>query len=123
MLLNVSPLVDNYPAKHRYTGPGCNVMVASFYLLRKLLSLTSSCEVRLFEGFVSFKPNKQSHEEDVEALRKVVREKDSIIPVENLKANKNDKLTSAFDVMGLDVEVPPVILVTNDSLQKIPCCR
>jgi hypothetical protein len=100
--------------RYWYIGPGCSVMVASMYLLRELDSLMGNISIRLFEGFISYKTDKASnHEEDVEALRRVVRDPmkflSSIIEGDQLKRNPTDQLFSAFRVQGLDYGVPAVI--------------
>jgi hypothetical protein len=60
--------------RYWYVGGGCVVMTAAMYLRRALHDSKPRRKVRLFEGFVSFKPKGQatSHREDVEALRAVV---------------------------------------------------
>ena len=58
-----------------YVGPGCAVLVAAMYLLRKLCDSCPSAEVRLFEGFVSFKSReaRSSHSDDVKCLRDAIK--------------------------------------------------
>lgn len=42
--------------RYWYTGLGCAVMVAALYLVRRIITeAPSNVEIRLFEGFVSFK--------------------------------------------------------------------
>lgn len=90
-------------------------MVSALYLVRELLGGGLQHEVRLFEGFVSFKKKeaKSDHSLDVRLLREVVchpqEHSNSIIPPENLRMAKEDKLESAFKVCGFDPGIPPII--------------
>jgi hypothetical protein len=100
--------------RYWYVGPGCSVMIASFYLINKLSMLTEKVSIDLFEGFVSYKSAKRSdHREDVLALRDVVRDpgkfRGSIYTADQLKKDPADELFSAFRVLGLDCGVPAVI--------------
>jgi hypothetical protein len=100
--------------RYWYVGPGCSVMIASFYLINELSRLTEGSSVVLFEGFVSYKSAKRTgHREDVLALRDVVRDpnrfRESIYTADQLKKDPADELFSAFRVLGLDCGVPTVI--------------
>jgi len=103
--------------RYWYVGLGSTVMVAATYLVRALLNTPSSCEVRLFEGFASFKPKgiKSSHAGDVLALRNAIWTPDAggarILAPEELKLHPTDTIQSAFIVAGIDLGVPPVIVV------------
>ena len=91
-------------------------MVASLYLMRAIVNVNPRVEVRLFEGFVSFKETgkKSNHSRDVELLREVVenptQHPGAIIAPEALKMNESDKLESAFWVAGIDTGIPPIIM-------------
>ncbi len=103
--------------RYWYVGLGCTVMVAATYLVRALLNTRSSCDVRLFEGFASFKPkgSKSSHAGDVLALRSAAWTPGTgggrIIAPQELKLDASDTIQSAFLVAGMDLGVPPVIVV------------
>ena len=111
--------------RYWYLGPACVVLIATTYLLRHLHeSLSQAPEVtpvRLFEGFVSFKERtgRSSHAEDVSALRNVAwgrpETPGSVLWRDDLKMNKSDTLCSAFAVSGMDLGVPPVVIVGEES--------
>lgn len=100
-----------------YVGPGCTVMVAAMYLVRKLYDSRPSAEVRLFEGFVSFKDkgNKSSHSDDVKCLRNAIKGEEArnhyFYKPEEFKEDESDNLMSAFKLMNMDLGIPPVIKV------------
>lgn len=60
-------------SRYWYVGLGCSVLVTATYLLRSIVELPPSREIRLFEGLVSFKTKGLpcSHTDDVIALREV----------------------------------------------------
>lgn len=103
--------------RYWYVGPGCSVLVAATHLLRAIYDVTPSREIRLFEGFASFKPKgvRTSHCDDVLSLQKVIREGSSalgrIIPAEELLVSQDHCLQSAFFVAGMDYGVPPVVVL------------
>jgi len=101
-----------------YVGPGCVVMVAAMYLMRKLCDSCPSAEVKLFEGFVSFKSKlaKSSHSDDVKCLRDAIKGEvtrtSHFYKPEELKEDHDDNIKSAFEVMNLaDIGIPPIIKV------------
>lgn len=105
-----------------YVGPGCAVLVAGMYLMRKLCDSHPSADVKLFEGFVSYKSNiaKSNHLRDVELLRKVIKTRQTlkhhVIKPEDLKTDPGDNIRSAFEVMNMkdmDLGIPPVIKVNG----------
>lgn len=109
--------VEKREGKTRYwhVGLGCVVLVAATYLVRAVAAVGSKREVRLFEGFVSFKERagRSSHTDDVMCLRDVVWQPErfpgAITPPGRLALTSSDIVSSAFAVAGLDVGVPPVI--------------
>jgi len=111
--------IEKQKGKTRYwcVGPGCVVMVATQYLLNEIENLTQNFELRLFEGFVSFKKKeeKTNHSRDVILLREVVmnpvRYDSSIISGKGLKMDSTDILSSAFELSGRDYGIPPVIKI------------
>jgi len=103
--------------RYWYAGLGCAVMTAAMYLIRDIHEATKhspNIEVRLFEGFVSFKENETDHRDDVCALREKVRNaawhQKSVVGPEDLITSEEDKICSAFRVAGLDFGVPAVII-------------
>ncbi|RZN34786.1 MAG: hypothetical protein EFT35_09035 [Methanophagales archaeon ANME-1-THS] len=107
----------NGKIRYWYLCPGCTTMVAALYLIRFIVQSKPESEVRLFEGFVSFKDStkKSNHSKDVIMLREVVENplmfSDSIISPAGLKMDESDILQSAFLVAGIDAGVPPVIMI------------
>jgi hypothetical protein len=105
-----------------YVGPGCAVLVAGMYLMRRLYDSHPSADVKLFEGFVSYKSKvaKSNHLRDVELLRKAIKARQTlkhhVIKPEDLKTDPDDSIRSAFEVMnmkGIDLSIPPVIKVNG----------
>ena len=100
-----------------YTAPGSSVLVAATYLVRQLAEVETSRQIRLVEGFASFKPKgvPSSHVDDVNRLRGVAWQLPNacgrILAGEELKDAPTDRLESAFDVAGMDFGVPPVVVV------------
>jgi hypothetical protein len=100
--------------RYWHAGLGCAVMVAAMYLLRDIADATPANQVRLFEGFVSYKDRalRNDHSDDVLLLREVVKDPkrfaDCIVGAEML-CGSADKIVSAFKVCGIDCDVPPVI--------------
>jgi hypothetical protein len=91
-------------------------MTAAMYLIRDIHEATKNkpcADVRLFEGFVSFKEDVSDHNRDVLALREVVmnslKHQTSIYSANELKFCESDEIRSAFCVAGLDCGVPAVI--------------
>ena len=106
--------------RYWYVGPGCAVLVAATYLLRELYEASPTRQVRLFEGFASFKEQggSSSHTDDVADLRNIAWSRGQtlgrVVGPDGLKAEKGDILCSAFAVSGMDLGVPPVVVVGND---------
>lgn len=103
--------------RYWYLGLGCGVMVAAMHLVRAMCDRGVARDVRLFEGFASFKQKgiASSHTADVEKLREIVWHPEAhpraIVGPRELKLSESDTLTSAFHVMGMNLGVPPVIVV------------
>jgi hypothetical protein len=103
-------------SRYWYVGLGCSVLVAATYLLRAVAERRRGREVRLFEGLVSFKPRGvvSCHSSDVLLLRDVVWGVPGVgrvVPPNELPADPDHSLRSAFAVSGMDYGVPPVIAV------------
>jgi len=60
--------------RYWYVGLGCSVLTSAMYFLKELAESPSAREIRLFEGFVSFKPKNMAsdHNADVLRLRDVI---------------------------------------------------
>ena len=107
--------------RYWYVGLGCTVLVAATYLLRQVHDSGTIRQIRLFEGFVSFKDKgaQSSHAKDVSDLRSVAwslgRTPGKVVGPEDLKAESGDTLCSAFLVSGMDFGVPPVVVVGSDA--------
>ena len=107
--------------RYWYVGAGAAMLLATMHLLRKLYNKNSMREIRLFEGFASFKSPRStsSHIDDVKRLRSVawgMCEKGSIMDQEALKVRDDDTLLSAFAVSGMDFGVPVVAVIEDDTM-------
>lgn len=102
--------------RYWYSGAGPAVQIAATYLMHDIKKIADDNEIRLFEGFVSFKDSStpSNHSADVTLLKLLVdgREKyvQHLISAEKLKMNPTDQLKSAFDVCGDNFGIPPVII-------------
>ena len=100
--------------RYWYMGSGALTLIASGYLLRELIKCGVQRDVKLFEGFLSFKPSgaKSSHASDAKKLQKVVWNPTprSIVPPCKLTVKDDDILKSAHEFTGQDFGVPPVVL-------------
>ncbi len=106
---------DGSKTRYWYVGLGCAVMTAALYLVRHIRDADLTREVRLFEGFVTYKSKDQSsdHAADVRMLREVVLDpaqfSDCIFDEASLRMTKDSRLVSAFEVAGISAGVPLVI--------------
>ncbi|MBL3601127.1 MAG: hypothetical protein JMN25_14880 [gamma proteobacterium endosymbiont of Lamellibrachia anaximandri] len=102
--------------RYWYVSLGTTVMVAALYLVRAIHDSKPHNDVRLFEGFVSFKDSNEqtNHSNDVLLLRYIVNnyvnETKAIISPDTLLIDDTDKIQSAFSVAGLDLGVPPILM-------------
>lgn len=109
-------LIERKDSRHRYwyenSAPA--LIVATGHLLRAVVDSGIRREVRLFEGFVSFKePGKRSsHIDDVLNLRQAVWNPTptSIVQPSALKRDASDTLEWALKFAGIDYGVPPVVV-------------
>jgi hypothetical protein len=91
-------------------------LVAALYLVKSISERCGSAEVRLFEGFVSFKKKgtRRNHLRDVEILRDAVFNQaafpGTIVEPKALRMADSDILKSAFLVAGIHTGIPPVIV-------------
>ena len=103
--------------RYWYVGLGCGVLVPAMYLLRRVVAGKPVREVRLFEGFASFKTKGavSSHTQDVVRLREVVWQPEdhpgAIVGPHELLLDPDDVLLCAFKVAGMDFGIPPVVMV------------
>jgi len=106
--------------RYWYLGLGCCVLVAATYIMRQLAETKPQVEVRLFEGFASFKTKgeRSSHAGDVRRLRQLLREyphceAGTIFPPDQLRCSPDDRIESAFAVAKMDFGVPPVLVLSD----------
>ena len=113
---------DTQDGRHRdwYVNAGATTLIAAGYLLLAVHRCQRQREVRLFEGFVSFRhpddrPTNRaqriaSHIADVWALRNAVwnHANANIFGPGELQQDPNDHIESAFSFLDGDI-VPPVI--------------
>ena len=100
--------------RYWYFGPGCTVLVATTYFMRRLIDSKLASNVRLFEGFVSYKEkgDVSDHLRDVKLLRKSIMSPDPsqyCKSPSDLTLSDDDTIESAFKVAKMDFGVPPVI--------------
>lgn len=99
----------NHQTRYWYVGAGCVVMISTLYLIKQVISENPAGEVKLFEGFVSYKTVKSDHLRDVKLLHDVIKDprsyKDCIFDLSN-----EPGIVSAFKVMGFDFGIPPIIM-------------
>jgi hypothetical protein len=102
-----------------YHGAGATILIGTMHLLRAIVDAGSQREVRLFEGFVSFKDKGLSsdHAQDVRDLLAVIQRRGTgrVVSGEEIQADTDGEVQSAFAVAGMDFGVPPVILVGGNS--------
>lgn len=100
--------------RYWYAGLGCAVLVASTHLVRALTDAVPAREIRLFEGFVSFKNRRiaSDHCADVRRLEAVVHGQAGagrIVTPDQLPVSRDHIVLSAFAVAGMDYGTPPVV--------------
>ena len=104
--------------RYWYVPLGCSVLTAATYLLSQVKASKPTRQVRLVEGFASFKTQlteKRTHADDVVKLRNVAWKRGGtpgrVIAAEDLRMTEGDNLMSAFKVAGMDFGVPPVVML------------
>ena len=111
--------IDKRGEKHRYwhEGPAGNLIVATGHLLRRVKDCRIQREVRLFEGFASFKPSgsKSDHKYDALRLRCSARypKQGYIVRANGLKIEASHTLKSALAFAGMDYGIPPVVIACD----------
>ena len=106
-------------SEHRYwyNQAGARVLLAAGFLMRKLFDCERQREVRLFEGFASFKSSTDggSHKEDTKRLRLAAwnRTKHQVIDRSELKTSDAHVLECAFTFAGMDFDIPPVVFACD----------
>lgn len=109
--------IEKRGKQHRYwhAGLGATVLLSTMHLLRAIVDAEPRREIRLFEGFVSYKQKGTSnHCDDVRQLREVAFGRSSsgrIVWPDELRLSQDDTLHSAFAVAGMDLGVPPVLII------------
>ena len=109
--------------RYWYMGAAPSMLVATMYLLYevqcRLKTRGFGEQIRLVEGFCSFKKKnsgeRSDHAKDVSELRDVAwgqgRTRGRIVAPHKLKTQDCDVLISAFAVSGMNSDVPPVVEV------------
>jgi hypothetical protein len=102
-----------------YVGPGSTVLLAATYFLRRIMDSNPTANIKLFEGFVSYKDRGKTsdHLKDVKLLRRVIMSPSVLRHCKEpheLKLHEDDILESAFKVAGMDFGIPPVIQATDE---------
>lgn len=100
--------------RYWYFGPGSTVLLATTYFLRRIKDSNPTTNIKLFEGFVSYKDRGQTsdHLKDVKLLKKAIMSTNVLQYCKQpheLKLADNDVLESAFKVAGMNFGIPPVI--------------
>jgi hypothetical protein len=91
------------------------MIIAAMYVIRAIVDSAAKEEVRLFEGFVSYKTKGtlSDHCGDVVLLREAIQQPERftscIHSIESLRGESNNRIESAFKVCGLDCGAPVVI--------------
>ena len=100
--------------RYWYVGLGCSVLTSATYLLRAITDAKRNREIRLFEGFVSFKPKgiASDHCKDVLDLRGVVWGEEVVGCIASAKPlDPLHSIFSSFAVAGMNYGVPPIVVV------------
>ncbi len=119
---------DSQDGKYRdwYVNAGATTLIAAGYLLRALDGCQRQRNVRLFEGFVSFKRSEDrprskaariaAHKKDVLKLKNAVwtRANAQIIDPGKLRQKPDHRIESAFPFLDKHL-IPPVIRINSDA--------
>ena len=109
-----------------YVNAGATTLIAAGYLLRALNGCQRQRNVRLFEGFVSFKSSQAgprskagrvaAHKKDVLKLKNAVwtRANAQIFDPGNLRQNPDHRIEAAFSFLDRHL-IPPVIRINPDA--------
>ncbi len=119
--------VDKKDGKTRswYVQPATTVIVATICLLSQVKDYGIRREVRLFEGFASFKPrsskprsSRSSHSEDVMRLRCAAWDpkRKLVVSPSKLKESKSDALQSVCP--GIYSGIPPVVMACDKATKR-----
>lgn len=107
--------LHNGQARYWYVGAGAIVTLAAMYLIPELDQSFREQELVLYEGFVSFKARKSTHEGDAALLKDTVVNKelyaDRFMDPASFKREASDEIRGAFEVQGIDSGIPPIIAV------------
>ena len=93
--------------RYWHAGLGCSVMVAAMYLIRAISEAAPNNQVRLFEGFISYKDRADGtdHCGDFELSREVERREQCEHCIRSgnaLLVDPTDRIFRAFKVCGFD---------------------
>ena len=103
-------------ARYWHQQSATPMILSAGYLLREIANQRIKHEVRLFEGLVSWKKSKSPHTRDAKVLKNAVwnPNQDEIFDAGKIKRHSTDTLKSAFEVMGMNFGIPPVIRPNHD---------
>jgi len=116
--------IEKTDAGHRYwfVPVGCLVLVSALYLVKRLSEANPQREIRIFEGFVSFKKggkSSTSHIKDVEAMQHVVwsQGKDGgyFCEPKALHNPNESSIQSTLALLGMDATPPAIVRVEVSS--------
>ena len=98
--------------RYWYLGAGASVLLASLFLLRRVCTVPPRREIRLFEGFVSFKlkGSKSDHIADARALHNAAVRGDGIRYNEDEIVQAGQQLESILRQINGAAGIPPVII-------------
>ena len=101
--------------RYWYYGGVALLVIATGHILRAVLDKEPTRSIRLFEGFVSFKPNwiPTSHSKDVSALWNAILQPTKareIVPPNRIGTERDDHVESSLKFAGMDFGIPPVVI-------------
>lgn len=103
--------------RYWYVGLGCSVLVATLYLLKRLIAEERKRELRVFEGFVSFKKRDSTtgHANEAEAMKAVVwsggQTGGDFCVARTSRTTPGGTIGSTLELLGLDPTPPPIVRV------------
>lgn len=110
--------------RYWYLGAGACVTLAAARLLLILMlnASKSDCEVRLFEGFVSFKSKKRFHSKKTRRASSHIRDAKSLwIAIEKTQVSRKHKKMSPWAVgEKVNGRIEPALQMLGDTARSVP---